>query len=56
MERKIMTMFWNRSKFCDQNRICNNMKMAKQMPATSVTTIGMNGIDSLFFITTHFIV
>jgi hypothetical protein len=55
-ERKIMTMFWNKSKFGDQNRTCSNMKIAQQIPATSVTTIGMNGVASFFVIATHFIV
>jgi hypothetical protein len=55
MESKIMTMFWNRLKFDDQNRICSNMKIAQQIAATSVTTIGMNGLSSLVVITTHFV-
>jgi hypothetical protein len=56
MERRIMTMFWNKSKFGDQNTTCSSMKIAQQMPATSVTTIGVNGGASLFVITTRFIV
>jgi hypothetical protein len=32
------------------------MKMAQQIPATIDTTIGMNGLASLFVIATHFIV
>jgi predicted transcriptional regulator len=56
IERQIMTMFWNKSKFDDQNRICSNMKIAQQIPATSVATIGMNGLASFFVITTRFIV
>jgi hypothetical protein len=32
------------------------MKIAQQMPAMSVTTIGMNGLFSFSVMTTHFIV
>jgi len=49
-------MFWNKSKFDDQNRICSNMKIAQQIPATSVTTIGMNRLFSFSVMATHFIV
>jgi hypothetical protein len=55
-EIKIITMFWNKSKLGDQNRTCSSRKIAQQMPATSVTTIGVNGVASLFVITTGFIV
>jgi hypothetical protein len=33
--------------------MCSNMKIAQQIPATSVTTIGTNGPASFFVITTH---
>lgn len=56
IESKIMTMFWNKSKFDDQNRVCSSMNIAQQMPAMSVTTIGMNGLFSFSVMTTHFIV
>jgi len=55
IESKIMTMFWNKLKLGDQNRICSNMKIAQQIPATSVTTIGVNGLASSFVMATHFV-
>jgi hypothetical protein len=54
-ESKIMPMFWNKAKFDDQNRTYSNMKIAQQIAATSVTTIGINGLDSFHVITTHFV-
>jgi len=32
------------------------MNIAQQMPAISVTTIGMNGLSSFFAIKAHFVV
>jgi hypothetical protein len=55
-EIKITTRFWNKSKLDDQNRTCSSMKIAQQIPAMSVTTIGMNGLSSFFVITTRFTV
>jgi len=55
-ESKIMTMFWNKSKSDDQNKIYSNMKIAQQITATIVTTVGMNGFASLLVIKTHFVV
>jgi len=51
MERRIMTMFWNKSNLDDQNTMCSSMKIAQQIPATSVTTIGTNGVAFLLAIT-----
>jgi len=55
IEIKIMTMFWNKSKFADQSRMCRSMKIAQQMPATSVITIGISGLSSFSVIITYFI-
>ena len=55
-DNKIMTIFWNKSKSDDQNSVCSSMKIAQQMPATIVTTIGMNGFASLLIIATHLVV
>jgi hypothetical protein len=51
-----MTTFWNRSKLDDQNSMSSSMKIAQQMTATSVTTIGANGLSSFIVIVTGFIV
>jgi hypothetical protein len=56
MEIMNMTMFWNRLKFCDQNSMSSSMKIAQQMIAKSVTTIGANGLSSFVVIVTGFIV
>lgn len=56
MEIMNMTMFWNRLKLDDQNRMSSNMKIAQQMTAKSVTTIGANGLSSFIVIITDFIV
>jgi hypothetical protein len=56
MEIKSMTMFWKRLKFDDQNRVSSSMKIAQQITAKSVTTIGMNGLSSFVVIITDFIV
>ncbi len=55
-ESKIMTRFWNQSKSGDHNRTYSNMKIAQQITATIVTTIGMNGFASFLVIKTHFTV
>ena len=56
MEIRSMTMFWNRLKLDDQNRVSSSMKMAQQMTAKSVTTIGANGLSSFVVIIMDFIV
>jgi len=55
-ESKIMIRFWNQSKSDDHNRTYSNMKIAQQIPATIVTTIGINGFASFLVIKMHFIV
>jgi hypothetical protein len=53
-ERKTMTMFWNKSKFRDQNTTYSSMEKAQQMPATRVATMGMNGGLSPAFMATDY--